>query len=427
MVIHIVKSGDTLYNISNFYGVPIEKLVLDNQISTPNKLAIGQNIVIDVDKINYTVKNGDTLYKISKMFDIPLSDIIESNPEITNPNALNVGQVVVIPLPNKEFGNIEVNGYAIANINEQVLNKTLPYLTYLAIFSYQAKDDGNMSLFYETNLIEKARANNVAPLMVVTNIGGSGGFNSDVAHSILTNELAQTTLINNILNTLSTKNYYGVDIDFEYIYPYDKESYIQFLKKLNTELKKNNYYLSVAVAPKYRENQTGLLYEAHDYKQIGEIADRVIIMTYEWGYMYGPPMAISPYDQVEQVLTYAVTAIPSNKILMGMPNYAYDWTYPYSPNNPATTLTNVNAVNLAIEKGATIYFDKTAKAPYFNYVDNLNKKHIVWFDNAESTYERLKLVDKFKLAGVSYWTINNFFNQNWLVLNSMFDIKKLLN
>lgn len=219
MVIHIVKSGDTLYNISNFYGVPIEKLVLDNQISTPNKLAIGQNIVIDVDKINYTVKNGDTLYKISKMFDIPLSDIIESNPEITNPNALNVGQVVIIPLPNKEFGNIEVNGYAIANINEQVLNKTLPYLTYLAIFSYQAKDDGNMSLLYETNLIEKARANNVAPLMVVTNIGGSGGFDSDIAHSILTNELAQTTLINNILNTLSTKNYYGVDIDFEYIYP----------------------------------------------------------------------------------------------------------------------------------------------------------------------------------------------------------------
>ena len=129
MVIHIVKSGDTLYKISNFYGVPIEKLVLDNQISTPNKLTIGQNIVIDVDKINYTVKNGDTLYKISKMFDIPLSDIIESNPEITNPNALNVGQVVVIPLPNKEFGNIEVNGYAIANINEQVLNQTLPYLT----------------------------------------------------------------------------------------------------------------------------------------------------------------------------------------------------------------------------------------------------------------------------------------------------------
>lgn len=426
MIIHIVKSGDTLYNIAKFYGVTVDKLITDNQIATPDQLTIGQNIVVDINKINYTVKNGDTLYKISKMFDIPLADVIASNPQISNPNNINIGQVVVIPMPYKEFGNIEVNGYAIANISQEVLNDTLPYLTYLAIFSYQAKEDGSLYNLYETELIERARASNVAPLMVVTNIGGGGGFDSNLAHTIFTNETAQTNLINNILNTLSSKNYYGVDIDFEYIYPSDKDLYMQFLRRLNTELKKQNYYLSVAVAPKYRENQPGLLYEAHDYKQIGEIADRVIIMTYEWGYMYGPPMAISPYDQVRQVLKYAVTAIPSNKILMGMPNYAYDWTLPYTNGNPATTLTNVGAVNLAIEKGATIYFDERAKAPYFNYFDNLGNKHIVWFDDAQSTYERLGLVDEFNLAGVSYWTINNFFKQNWLVLNNMFNVVKVL-
>ncbi len=425
MIIHIVKSGDTLYNIAKFYGVTVEKLVEDNQISMPDRLTVGQNIVIDTTEINYVVKRGDTLFNISKMFDIPLQDIINYNPQLSNPNLINVGQVVKIPMPLKE-GTIEVNGYAIANINTETLNKTLPFLTYLSIFSYQAKEDGSMYTLYEEDLIERARAQNVAPNMVVTNIGGSGGFSSDIAHSILTSEPAQTNLINNILNTLNTKNYSGVDIDFEYIYPYDKDSYVQFLRRLNIELKKQNYTLSVAVAPKYRANQSGILYEAHDYKRIGEIADRVIIMTYEWGYMYGPPMAISPYDQVRQVLKYAVTEIPSNKILMGMPNYAYDWTIPFTTNNPATILSNVQAVNLAIEKGSIINFDNVAKAPYFNYFDNLGNKHVVWFDNAESTYSRLGLVEEFNLAGVSYWTINNFFNQNWLVLNGLYNVTKVI-
>lgn len=338
---------------------------------------------------------------------------------------INVGDVITIPLPYRNYGDIEVNGYAIANISDDTLKNTLPYLTYLSIFSYQAKEDGSMYGLFEESLIETARQNNVAPIMVVTNIGGSG-FSSDIAHAILTTEPAQTNLINNIISTLQDKNYYGVDIDFEYIYPYDKDSYIQFLSRLNVELKKYGYKLSVAVAPKYRANQPGILYEAHDYRRIGEIADKVIIMTYEWGYMYGPPMAISPYDQVRAVLEYAITEIDSNKILMGMPNYAYDWTLPYSPNNPATTMSNTRANDLAIEKGATIHFDNTAKAPYFNYTDDMGNRHIVWFDNAMSNFYRLELVRDLNLAGISYWTMNYFFKPQYLVLNDMYNIEKVL-
>lgn len=426
MIIHIVKSGDTLYKIAQFYGVTTDKLIVDNQIITPDRLTIGQNIVVDVPQITYTVKSGDTLYRIARAYGVPLSELISANPSITNPNQIQIGQVITIPTPYKEYGDIEVNGYAIANISDEVLMNTLPYLTYLSIFSYQAKEDGSMYTLYETSLIEKSRAQNVAPVMVVTNIAGSGGFSSELAHIILTNNTVQTTLINNIINTLNTKNYYGVDIDFEYIYPSDKDNYTAFLRRLKTELDKYGYYLSVAVAPKYRANQSGLLYEAHDYKAIGEIADRVIIMTYEWGYMYGPPMAISPYDQVKAVIQYAVTEIDSQKILMGMPNYAYDWTLPFEQGSVATTLSNNAAVNLAIEKGSTIQWDTNSRAPYFNYNDNNGKRHVVWFDNAVSTYERLTLVPEFNLAGVSYWTINNFFKQNWLVLNSMFNVEKVL-
>ena len=71
-------------------------------------------------------------------------------------------------------------------------------------------------------------------------------------------------------------------------------------------LRRVGYSFSVALAPKISQEQSGLLYTAHDYGAVGSIADKVIIMTYEWGYTYGEPMAVAPIDKVRQVLDYAV-------------------------------------------------------------------------------------------------------------------------
>ena len=112
-----------------------------------------------------------------------------------------------------------MNGYAIAGINIDTLDRTLPYLTYLSLFSYQALPDGRLTNLYEQERINLAQTQRVAPIMVVTNIGESGGFNSELASIILNNPEIQTTFINNIISTLNAKNYSGADIDFEYLYP----------------------------------------------------------------------------------------------------------------------------------------------------------------------------------------------------------------
>ena len=424
-MIYTIKAGDTLYNIAQKNNTTIEDLVRLNGLTRPNDLAIGQNIFIpDMSKQStYTVVAGDTMYKIAQRFNIPLKDLINSNPNIPNPNIINIGQVINIP-NSKPY--IEVNGYAIANINQDILSHTLPYLTYLSIFSYQAKSDGTLYGLYEDELITIARANSVAPNMVITNISAEGGFDSDIAHTILTNMQIQEVFINNIISIAVDKNYYGVDIDFEYLYPEDRIAYADFLRKFKTELTQKNLKLSVAVAPKYRDNQQGILYEAHDYKLIGEIADRVIIMTYEWGYIYGEPMAVSPLSEMEAVISYAVTRIPANKILMGMPNYAYDWTLPWTQGNSATTLSNNRALGLALDKGSSIMWDNKSATPYFNYTDESGITHVVWFDDARSIDAKLRLVSKYNLAGVSYWTINNYMTVNWVVLDSLYNIKKVI-
>lgn len=423
-MIYTVKQGDTIYQIAREYGSTIADIVNANGLTRPDSLVVGQNLFIPptTNTTNtYTVVSGDTMYKIASRYGLTLEELIRANPQIPNPNIIQIGQSINIP-NNKP--TIEVNGYAIAGINLETLNRTLPYLTYLSLFSYQALPNGNLTTLYEQERINLALSQNTSPIMVVTNIGNSGGFDSDLASRILNNPEIQTVFINNIISTLSAKNYSGVDIDFEYLYPQDRAAYIQFLSNLKASLVAVNKTLSVAVAPKYRDNQEGLLYEAHDYRAIGEIADRVIIMTYEWGYVYGEPMAISPYREVAAVISYAVTRIPSEKILMGMPNYAYDWKTPWSQGDTANTITNISALDLAIDNGANILFDNSAQAPYFNYTDSQGNSRIVWFEDARSISARLDLVTQYNLAGVSYWTINNFFPVNWAVLTSKFNIKK---
>jgi len=149
-------------------------------------------------------------------------------------------------------------------------------------------------------------------------------------------------------------------------------------------------------------------------------------MTYEWGYTRGPAMAVSPLDQVRQVVEYAVSVIPGKKILMGIPNYGYDWTLPFEKGTSAQSLSNLEALERAHDIGVSIEYDKQAQAPTYTYFDEDGKKHEVWFGDARSIQAGLSLVRDFDLGGVSYWTVNRPFPQNWLVLNAMYEIKKVL-
>ena len=425
-MIYTVKNGDTLYKIAAMYGVTINDIVVANGLENPDSIIVGQNLIIPRSTSNtYRVKSGDTMYKIAMRYSIPLQSLIQANPQITNPNQINVGDIISIPDSRRE---IEVNGYAIANINNTTLNSTLPHLTYLSIFSYQVNSEGRLTNLYEESLINTALENQVAPLMVVTNIAETGGFNSDITSSILNNPAIQNRVISDIISILTAKRYVGINIDFEYIYPQDRERYNEFLRTLNTQMKAINpkYILTVAVAPKYRDEQSGILYEAHDYRSIGEIADRVIIMTYEWGYMYGEPMAVSPKNEMSAVLKYAVTRIPANKILMGLPNYAYDWTLPYTPGSSAEAISNTTALNRAISYGVSIRFDEKSQTPYYEYRDANGREHIVWFDDARSYNSKLELVNTYGLAGISIWTINNYYPPLLTAINEQHIVKKVV-
>lgn len=188
-------------------------------------------------------------------------------------------------------------------------------------------------------------------------------------------------------------------------------------------MNEKGYTVSVALAPKTSADQPGLLYEGKDYKLLGEAANSVLLMTYEWGYTYGPPMAVAPLPNVRKVVDYAITEIPVEKISLGIPNYGYDWPLPYERGvTAARTIGNIEAIEIAIRYGAQIQYDETSQAPHFNYIDENSIQHEVWFEDVRSMSAKFSLIKEYNLRGCGYWQLMRLFKSNWLLLNYEFDI-----
>ena len=378
MEIYVVQPGDTIDSIALALGVSAEQLIYDNQLIYPYELAVGQALFVDRNTRNATRA-------------------------------------------------ISVSGYAYPFISPRVLEQTLPFLSELPIFSYGFTAEGELlppSYGDDTWMIAEAMRFGTQPVLTLTPFGPDGNFNNRLIHSVVNNEAYKNNLIQNLLNTMDEKGYEGVDIDFEYILASDRDAFTAFVWEVAETMRANGYHTSVALAPKTSSEQTGLLYEGKDYRALGEAADHVLLMTYEWGYTYGPPMAVAPIHQVRRVVEYALTQIPSEKINLGIPNYGYDWPLPYVRGvTKATTINNVQAVRIAIAQGAVIQFDELSQSPFFTYISE-GTEHEVWFEDVRSLQEKFNLIKEYSLRGCGYWQIMQWFRANWLLLRNNFYILK---
>lgn len=427
MKIYVVKPGDSIWTIARENGVSTESIINANGLQNSTKLVVGQTLVIPSTESAYRVRPGDSIWSIARKFNVSVESIAELN-NISSPYNIYPGLVLRIPEKSKNYGYIEVNAFIQPSTPEKerrVLGEAIDYLTYVAPFSHHVTADGGLTPLNDDTIIQIARENKVAPMMSVTNISGAN-FDTQLINNIMNNNDLQQTLINNILKEIQNKGYYGVIIDFERIAPENREKYNNFLRKLVAKLHPN-YIVATALAPKTYDVTTGAWHGAHDYKAHGEIVDFVIIMTYEWGWSGGPPMAVAPINEVRKVINYAVSVIPPNKIMMGMPLYGYDWTLPYTPGGEfAESIGNQAAIDRAAAHGAAIKYDETAQSPHYNYFDDNGREHVVWFEDARSVEAKYKLVNEYGLRGVSYWVLAQPFPQNWQVLDDMFHITKVI-
>lgn len=369
--------------------------------------------------IIYTVKPGDSVYSLAEEYRISPFDIISGN-GLKPPYSLVVGQSLVLSYVYDRKKTISSLGYAYPFAEQSVLEHAMQTVMYLSPFTYGFTLTGDIINLDDYQIRETAFSQNKKCLMHLSTLTEEGGFSSEQGSELLNTRTIWETLKNNIIEIIREKNFSGIDVDFEYLPREDYMNYADFISYLRENLNPLGYLVVVAVSPKTSDSQPGDFYESHNYYLLGQAANYVFVMTYEWGYTYGPPQAVSPITGVTNVLKYALTRIPPEKILLGISNYAYDWTLPYvQGKSRAVLIGNEEAVRIADEVGAEIIFDPVSKSPYFNYYKDGNL-HTVWFEDARSIFERLKLVEDYNLRGIGIWNLMRPFAALYNLIYSMF-------
>ena len=372
----------------------------------------------------HVVSPGENVDQIAARYNMPVETLLRNN-QIVYPYRLAVGQALLVGEESKGSLPAESSGYAYPFISPWVLGETLPFLTKIFVFSYGFTEDGDLIEPWkdDTWLIDEAARRGVEPILTLTPMGEEGTFNNFLASRIFRNLDAQQKLIWQLGEVMRSKGYKGVDLDFEYILAEDRQLYVDFAARLAAVMHAFGYTVSAAVPAKTSADQKGLLYEGIDFKGLGEVLDEIFIMAYEWGYTYGPPMAIAPLYIVRQVVEYALTEVPREKLVLGIPNYGYDWPLPFvQGTTKARTTGNVEAVQRAIDFGAEIFYDERAASPYFNYWQD-SVWHQVWFEAVRSYRAKFDLIREFGLKGGGFWSVMQLFRAGLLLMDGTFDIR----
>ncbi len=424
MYLHTVKYGETLYSIAAEYGVPFELVAVNNGIYLPEKLPVGQSLLIVYPDIVHTVKNGETLYSVAAQYGTTVDEIYRLNLVLGGKPYIYQGQTLIISLKDKKRFEFMTGGYAYNFIERSLLDVSLPAMGALMPFTYGFGLGGELIELNDGELLAAALEHGTRPVMHLSTLTADGVFSSQLADELLSSPEAQERLMRNILTEMRLKSYYGLDVDFEYLGEKNAAKYAEFIYDMRMYLNSQGYPLMVALAPKTSDDQAGDLYAGHDYKALGGAANSVLLMTYEWGYTYGPPMAVSPLMPVSRVIEYALTRIDKSKIFLGMSNYGYDFVLPYiKGESVATSLSTVEAVRLAGEYGAEVLYDEISGAPFFYYSDGA-KDHVVWYEDARSLYARFELIEKYGLKGGLYWNLMRQNPQNLALIASQNNIRR---
>ena len=265
----------------------------------------------------------------------------------------------------------------------------------IATDTYIMDSSGNIKGSVPYNQVSYANNNKIKTYAMVSN-----SFSGDIAKGVLENSTNRQKLINNILQSLKSNNYKGVNIDIENVYYYDRSYFTTFMSELYNTLNPQGFEVTIALPAKTSDSMWQSWIGAYDYGEIAKVSDKIVLMTYDEHWSGGEPGAIAPIGWVQNVIN------------------AYDWS---SNGVKAKSYGISEAYNTASRNSAQVKWDSAAKSPYFNYTDGSGIYHTVYFENSTSISYKLDIVNNYDLGGVSIWRLGLENSDYWETISSKFN------
>ncbi|HTZ29819.1 MAG TPA: glycosyl hydrolase family 18 protein [Streptosporangiaceae bacterium] len=223
--------------------------------------------------------------------------------------------------------------------------------------------------------------------------------------------------IDKIVRLVEANHYAGIDIDYEQLRAGDRQDFTTFCDHLASALHAKGKLLSVALFAKTSDAGTSPTNVAQDYNAIGQAADQVRLMGYDYHWASSAPGPIAPVGWLRDVLRYAKTQIPADKIVLGVPLYGYDWS-----GGHGTAISWLQAFRLSREYHAAPRYDTRAQAPWFAYTDAAGRKHTVWLENAASSRAKFAAAQGAGINGVYLWMFGYEDTGTWAALRQVLPV-----
>ena len=229
MFFHEVQVGDSLFTISNRYGVSIDQIRLVNGLEQTN-IVPGQALLIPL--YTYIVQPNDTFTSISRKSFLTIEQLSDANPTV-NPDALQPGMRLTIPtISNYYASTLSFYVTRSPELDRALISDFAPYSTFISMFSYNIASNGDLAnTLNDLTAIETTWNFRVRPLATITNLTPEG-FSPELTHQVLNNPTARMNLVNNISFLMTNRGYGGVNIDFERLLEEDRDLYTGFLREL---------------------------------------------------------------------------------------------------------------------------------------------------------------------------------------------------
>ena len=256
-----------------------------------------------------------------------------------------------------------------------------------------------------------------------------------VLAKLLAKSSDRANVIKSIMDLVLSKNFDGIDLDFEGFafvdgtasWPTTKPNWVLLVKELSEALHEKGKILSVTAPVHFALTEKQKGYTVYAWAEIAKYIDRLRIMTYD--YSTGKPGPIGPIAWVERTLNYAISVMPATKVYIGLAGYGRDWVTKVdgicpanvskvvSTTAKAATFVMRNAATLASTYGVTPTYNEQYQEATFTYQKTYNGNNAsgqattctatrtAWYQNPASYLARAQLVAKYRIGGLAEWTI----------------------
>ncbi len=255
-----------------------------------------------------------------------------------------------------------------------------------------------------------AGAKNAPSVLPMVHNAHDGLSDGPLATGLLLNPAARTALVANLVSLAKSHGYGGYVFDLEDMSPAALAQYPALIQEAELALRPlgREVWVSVPVAN-----------DAWPLKRFQAVSDTVVLMAYDQHWAAGTPGPAAGEDWFEGVIQKDMTLLDPARTVVALGDYGYDWTLPdATAKGRADTEVFYDATQTASDSEAQVTLDDDSLNPTYGYVDDDGHKHVVWFLDATTTYNEIKVADDYRPRGYALWRMGaedpgiwNFFRQ----------------